>query len=147
MMTALRIALGGLLAVSSAMDIRERYIYAEPFWIFAAVCLAARFAVYETGEAGVFLAAGAVPGAAALILSRISGSLGEGDAWCILAAGLCCGLEETVLMCITALLAVCIVFLPYVVVRRKGRGFKVPFVPFLFGAFVLICAGGVLYAE
>lgn len=147
MIRVLRILLGILLAASSFSDIRSRYIYSEPFWIFIVLCAVLRFSQFPPVQTAVFLLEGALPGAAAFIWSRASGKIGEGDAWCILAAGVCCGLGETFVICIFALLAVCIVFLPYAVMRRKTPVLSVPFVPFLFAAYLLICVGGSLYGN
>ena len=141
-MTALRIVFGGLLAAASVLDIKNRHIYTEPLLIFMAVCITARFVLFPPAQAAGFLAAGAVPGAAAFIWSRASGQLGEGDAWCIFAAGACCGMAQTVIMCILALCAVSIAFLPCAVIRGTGRKLKAPFVPFLFAAYLLTLAGG-----
>ena len=83
--------------------------------------------------------AGAVPGAALLLLSFLSrGKVGEGDGICLVICGLFAGLTKTVLIAETALLSAAAAGAFLLLTKQRRPEDRLPFVPFLAAASTLV---------
>lgn len=152
--TALTEASARLLAASAFLwtaavpDLRTKKI---PLWIpavFLPAALAADLFFFTAPAADLFptsvsgrreLWAGAVPGAALLLLSFLSrGKVGEGDGICLVICGLFAGLTKTVLIAETALLSAAAAGAFLLLTKQRRPEDRLPFVPFLAAASTLV---------
>lgn len=79
-----------------------------------------------------------LPGVICLFLAYISHEqIGYGDGWVILAIGCLCPMSEVISLTMTALLLIGPMALFLFVVRRKSKNFEIPFIPFLFAAYLV----------
>ncbi len=130
-----------MLAFPAAADIRCKKFAILPPFLFFAAALALRLASQDCPLPE--LAAGALPGAGFLLLSRLSqGALGLGDAVLILFLGIICGFWEvfSILLLALTLSAAAGLFLMWK--EKSGRKRQIPFVPFLLVAYIIFCFGG-----
>lgn len=82
--------------------------------------------------------AGVVPGTGLLVLSwTMKGQVGCGDAWLMCIIGILLGVGQSVSILFYALLVAGSVSLVLLVFRKVKRDTKLPFVPFLFGGYLL----------
>lgn len=82
-----------------------------------------------------------LPGILCYIFVRISKALGEGDAWLIITAALCLPFYEFGQVLLAAFFLSAIGSILYLIVERSIKNKRIPFVPFLFLAAVIISAG------
>lgn len=126
--------------MSAVPDIRSQRI---PVWIpasFASAALAVNLFL-PTGIEGRELWAGALPGVCLLLLCcLLRGELGEGDGICLLVSGLITGLTPAVVLAEAALVLAAATGGFCILMKRKGAGDKIAFIPFLAAAQTLILA-------
>lgn len=125
----------GLLGIESIQDIREKKL---TVWLICAfgVCGAVCHLIYERGEYQSLLGGIAV-GAAMIAVSLLTkGRVGLGDGLVLFVTGIFLGFRQnlTLFMVSQVLTAVYALFL--LTIRKKGRGYEIPFVPFLLIAYV-----------
>ena len=134
METAQWIALG-VLAGFAVYDIKTKQV---PVAAVAATALAAAVYRFCTGEGIAFLAAGLVPGALVLLLSYVTKeSIGRGDGLVLCAFGLFLGWKPCLAVFGMALVLSAVLAIVLLVLRRAGRKTELPFLPSLFGGYLL----------
>lgn len=82
-----------------------------------------------------------LPGILCYIFAKISGAMGEGDAWVIITAGLCLRFHELAKVLLAAFFLSAVGSILYLILERNLKNRKIPFVPFLFLATGIIIAG------
>jgi leader peptidase (prepilin peptidase)/N-methyltransferase len=81
-----------------------------------------------------------IPGLLVLLFARVSGEcIGYGDGWVLLSLGCFLDVEELVSLCMIALSCAGVVALFMLLVLRRGRQTRIPFVPFLLLGYVAVC--------
>ncbi len=81
---------------------------------------------------------GSVPGAVFLLLSLWGkGSVGSGDAMMLLVCGIYLGFWENIALLFLALWLTGITALFFIVIKRKGKHDRLPFLPFLAAAYLI----------
>ena len=123
------------LAVLAGIDLKIREIPVVPV-----VVLGIGFAVYRlwNGADVLELVLGVVPGVLLLVLAVCSGeSIGVGDGLVLLVFGIFCGVAQAVAVLGMALLLAAVLAMLLMVFRRAGRKTELPFLPCLFGGYLL----------
>lgn len=119
-------------------DLRTKRI---PVWIpavFFALAVSADL-LFPSGMRSQELWAGAVPGAFLLLLSLpAKGKIGEGDGICLLVCGLFTGITQVVLIAEAAFILAATAGMACVLTKRLRAEDRIPFVPFLAIASVLL---------
>lgn len=126
------------LAVNTGMDLRKKEISLSLTGIYA--CAGAVFSIASKRELWDMMIP-LVMGFLFLLMSFISrGALGSGDGWILIALGMMIPMEDYInMVCFSMIMAAGVSILLLTVFRKK-RKTEIPFVPFLFLAYV----GGVL---
>lgn len=125
-----------MLTSCSREDILHRRICVQGLMYFAIAGVFCQFILKR--QLFPELLFGIVPGLAILIFSVLSrGSIGQGDGMLLMVVGICLGAAATMRMIVYAVFsaAICALFLYFV--KKKGRNYEMPFVPFLLAAFLL----------
>ena len=93
-----------------------------------------------TGTGVMELAMGLVPGAFVLVLAFVTReSIGAGDGLVLCMLGLFCGWRQCLAVFGMALVLSAVLAMVLVVCRRAGRKTELPFLPSLFGGYLLFC--------
>ncbi len=132
--------MAGMLLYLSFEDIRKKTIPVIPMmlWGIVGVCLH----LYYGRLSATVMAAGLIPGAAAYILSLLSHEkIGKGDAVLLMVTGVYMGFWGNIFMLWIGLVLAAMGGVVAVTMFRKTRSYELPFVPFLFAAFLLMIAG------
>jgi len=138
----------GLLIWSGIQDIRHRSIH-NAVLIAGAVLVGMLLIVdglCEEGTANLILSHGVpwrnvwgvLPGAGLLFLSRVTnGSIGAGDGWLLCICGAALGLKMNLSLLFYALILAGGASVVLLVLKKVRKDTKLPFVPFLFGGYLL----------
>lgn len=128
----------GTLGVHSIEDMRKRKITVS-ITMFSAIIGVLLHLLY-LDESIFFMLAGMLSGVSILLLSKLSGGrIGAGDGIVFMLTGLYIGVwENMILMCISFFLAgVFGIF--WIIIKKKSLQEKLPFMPFLFTAYLVLC--------
>ncbi len=138
MMILLIITLIGLV-VNTILDAKSRKISLVVAGITGACGLCWRLAEGSLLTWDVLL--GLLPGMLWFLLARATKeSVGYGDAWVLLAAGIVLGGEDMLYMCTAAIFLAGIIALILIVVFHKSKKYQMPFLPFLMVGYLCVCA-------
>lgn len=134
------ICMGGLLWLS-IVDIRYRTIPIEPLVMGNIISL-----MYQvlTRQMNLWLVVGGVcVGAAFLFISFITHeSIGYGDSWLILILGIYLGLWGVLEVLMGALLALALVSIIVLIIKKLSRRCVIPFIPFLAAGYLMSVLAG-----
>lgn len=133
----------GMLLVSAIFDIKTKKLPA--LWLFGGISGMGLYAVYQLvmgKREWLEIILSLLPGIVCYFCARITKVIGEGDAWLIIGMGLCFSIVSviTILMAAFFFAALGGVFL--IILKRKIKNQKIPFVPFLLSGVVLISITG-----
>ncbi|MCC8168655.1 MAG: prepilin peptidase [Clostridiales bacterium] len=127
------------LAVNTFFDAKSRNISLIVVGITAACGLCWRLATGSLFTQDVLM--GLLPGIIWLLLAKVTReSVGYGDAWVLLAAGLVLGGNDMLLMCTVAIFLAGIIALVLLVFFHKGGKYEMPFMPFLMVGYICVFA-------
>ncbi len=128
----------GWLFVASVLDIRSKRL---PVWLLA---LGGAVAVLEVaGRCGFTIAEcleivkGCIPGAVFLLLAAVTGKAGAADGMVLIFLGMCLGDRVCLGVFALSMLFISIFSGILLALRRVGRNTRLPYLPFLFAAWVL----------
>lgn len=130
------VVLLGVLAVTAYRDWKEQkvYLYIPLIAGIAGLLLHIFFAEQTVWE----VLAGVLVGALVVLIAYVSQErVGMGDGIMLMVSGIFLGFWRNVELFFTALLMVGLVALFLLVVKRKGRNYRVPFLPFLLAAYLV----------
>lgn len=127
----------GTLAILSRADIRMREL--PVFWLFLSGVLGAAIYVWKQPFSVWNLLGGIAVGGFLLLCSVISReSIGRGDGYLFCVTGIFLGLRENLVLLITALFICGAGAMVLLAVKRCGKQYQMPFVPFVLAADVLL---------
>ena len=130
-------ALIGGLAVNSWLDIRSRKVSMLVVYLMLGSGLVIHLVEKDLFSVNLVLAL--IPGLACLLLSAWTReAIGFGDSWMILGMGGLLYPEQLMTVGITALFGAAVTGLLLMSLFRKSGRYELPFVPFLFGAYILV---------
>lgn len=127
---------GMYLLVMAVMDKKTRKIPILPgILCMILICILH----WAQGQALLSCLTGAVVGVMLYLISKLSnGGVGEGDAFVYVVTGITLGFFKNLELLIISLLLAAVVGLVLVVIRRVGRKYTLPFVPFTALAYGLV---------
>lgn len=126
----------GVLAISAYKDWREKkvYIYGTLFCGIAGILLHILFQEHTLTD----MLGGAAVGIAVLLVAWLGREcIGIGDGIILVVSGVFLGFWKNVMLLLTALILAAITALFLIVVKRKERKYRLPFVPFLLVAYLM----------
>lgn len=128
-------AMLGILGGFAVYDIKTKTI---PVAAVVVAVIAALIYRLCTGTGIMELAVGLVPGAFVLVLAFVTReSIGAGDGLVLCMLGLFCGWRQCLAVFGMALVLSAVLAMVLVVCRRAGRKTELPFLPSLFGGYLL----------
>lgn len=118
----------GYLVVMAIIDGKKKEIPCIPGWFCLAVLIVVQIVAQNEVKEFLF---GMIVGLLLWGISKISkGGVGEGDALVYLVTGVALGLWRNMELLMLSLILASFVSLWFLVVKRKGRKYKIPFIPF-----------------
>ncbi len=124
-----------ILAGAAYEDCKEKQIHLCLLLGAAVAGLVLHLIFHEETLADMLL--GASVGILLLLIAWISrGSIGAGDGVMVTVSGMILGFWGNVVLLMTALGMVCMAALFLLVIKRKGKKYRVPFLPFLLAAYL-----------
>lgn len=125
-----------VLAVSAYRDWREKQIYL--YLPVGALILGLIWHLVCQERALEDMLLGAVVGLVMLIIGKVTGeAIGIGDGMMLVVSGVFLGFWGNMCLLMTALLLVGCVALLLIVIGKKGKDYRLPFLPFLLVAYLL----------
>ena len=125
-----------VLAVSAYRDWREKQIYL--YLPIGALILGLIWHLVCRERALEDMLLGAVVGLVMIIIGKVTGeAIGIGDGMMLVVSGIFLGFWGNMCLLITALLLVGCVALFLIVIGKKGKDYRLPFLPFLLVAYLL----------
>ena len=126
--------LGLTLAIQTVWDLRFRQI---PILVTLMAGILGAVVRLFTGEVLWVLLVGILPGVLCLVLGKLTReAIGYGDGFLICAMGLCLPAEQVLGTCLLGMFFAGVVGIFQMIFCGKGSGEDLPFVPFLFFAYV-----------
>lgn len=126
-----------MLAGFAVYDMKTKTVSLAAFAVFAVSVLLYRLC---TGTGIAELAAGLVPGVLVLLLAYVTKeSIGTGDGLMLCVLGMFCGWRQCLAVLGMALVLSSALAIILLVCKRAGRKTEIPFLPGLFGGFLLCC--------
>ena len=130
----------GWLIILSIYDIREKMV---PIWMLTLGCCAVgSFCAYRLCmEQGVWLSMflGIIPGVFLLVIGWLSQKTGYADGVVLLLIGVLRGYRECVVVLCVSLLLMSLVCVMLLLLRRVERNTKMPYIPFILAAYIIVC--------
>ena len=134
------ICMTGMFLYLSFEDIKKKTVPVIPIMIWGIAGVVMH--LYYGRISPVSMVAGLIPGAAAYLLSMVSGEkIGRGDALLIMVTGIFMGFWGNVFMLWFGLILAALGGVVAVTMFKKGKGYELPFVPFLFAGFLIMIMG------
>ncbi len=135
-----RILLLGILSLTGYEDWKEQKVSLEILMLGGAAGLVIGTVCKEPGAKEVIC--GAILGGLVLALALISKeAVGIGDGIILIVSGIILGYRALLELILISLMLTGAAALFLIVVKRKGRTYRLPFIPFLLAAYLLYLAG------
>lgn len=137
-----RIILWGMLGLYTVEDIRKKRISVRYMWIFGAAGIAIN--LFQKSISVPDMLWGAAVGAVLVALSLLTrGSIGLGDGFLLMTAGVFLGGGRVLELLFISLLYAAFISLVMMVFRKWKRKREIPFVPFLLLGYLTMTAAGI----
>ena len=133
-----KVLLLGIMGLAAWQDWKSRKVSVR--LLFGAGCVGLFCFLYfrQIDVADMLLGAGV--GAGLILIAWLTGEkIGYGDGALVLVSGIFLGFAENVQMLCMALLLTEVAALFLIVIKRKGRRYQIPFIPFLLAGYLLLC--------
>lgn len=128
----------GYLIIMAIWDGKKKEIPVLPGWLCLVILLIVQI-VEQKGITTVFLGMGV--GLFLWLISKLSkGGIGEGDALIYVITGVSLGFFRNLEVLILSLMTASFVSLWLLVIKRKGRKYRIPFIPFTMFSYGLLYA-------
>lgn len=129
--------MAAVMTVCSIADIKRKEISIRFFVILGSIAVIGCF--LNSGQINFMVVAGVVPGICMIIISKITDqSIGYGDGIILTEIGLLTGIGKGMLILAVALAVAGVFSLGMVVIKKVNKRYKIPFVPFLTIAYILV---------
>lgn len=126
----------GALSVAAYIDYKEKKVYLWVMLLLGSIGIVLHL-FYQTPSLWDMLA-GAGIGVAVMLLAALTREcIGVGDGVVLFVSGIFLGFQKNLELFLTALFLSGCAALFLLVIRRKGRGYRIPFVPFLAAAYLI----------
>lgn len=123
------------MAAAAYQDWKEKQISAGIFLVAAFCGIFLQIGVQK--ESVWSILAGISVGLMLLLLAWITGgSVGTGDGMMLMVSGIYLGFRENITLFLLALIMAGVVALLMIVIKKKGRNYRMPFVPFVLAAYL-----------
>lgn len=131
------IVLFGMLLISAYRDWKEKSVYL--YLLMGTGIAGLVFHIIFQEHTIIDVLGGVAIGVLVLLFSLLSrGSIGSGDGLTLMVSGIFLGFEKNMELFITAICFSAIMALFLLVVRRKERSYRIPFLPFLLASYLML---------
>lgn len=126
------------LTLSTILDVKKKEVNTILCVIVAAVGLVYELFIMKTNIAIIIL--GILPGVFLMLASIVTNEeIGKGDAVILSTIGIFLGLKKSILILINALFMTVLIGGIFLLIKKKNRKYKIPFVPFILFSYISIC--------
>lgn len=126
------------LILSTLIDLRKKEVNISLCISVALVGLIYEIFISKTDIVSIIL--GILPGIFLMLTSIVTNEeIGKGDAAILSTIGIFLGLKKTILVLIYALFSTIIIGGILLLIRKKNKKYKIPFVPFILFSYIALC--------
>lgn len=126
------------LIISTLIDLRKKEVNISLCISVALVGLIYEIFISKTDILSIIL--GILPGIFLMLTSIVTNEeVGKGDAVILSTIGIFLGLKKTILVLIYALFSTIIIGGILLLIRKKNKKYKIPFVPFILFSYIALC--------
>lgn len=126
------------LILSTLIDLRKKEVNISLCISVALVGLIYEIFISKTDILSIIL--GILPGIFLMLTSIVTNEeIGKGDAAVLSTIGIFLGLKKTILVLIYALFSTIIIGGILLLIRKKNKKYKIPFVPFILFSYIALC--------
>lgn len=126
------------LILSTLIDLRKKEVNISLCISVALVGLIYEIFISKTDILSIIL--GILPGIFLMLTSIVTNEeIGKGDAVILSTIGIFLGLKKTILVLIYALFSTIIIGGILLLIRKKNKKYKIPFVPFILFSYIALC--------
>jgi len=126
------------LILSTLIDLRKKEVNISLCISVALVGLIYEIFISKTDILSIIL--GILPGIFLMLTSIVTNEeIGKGDATILSTIGIFLGLKKTILVLIYALFSTIIIGGILLLIRKKNKKYKIPFVPFILFSYIALC--------
>lgn len=126
------------LILSTLIDLRKKEVNISLCISVALVGLIYEIFISKTDILSIIL--GILPGIFLMLTSIVTNEeIGKGDAAILSTIGIFLGLKKTILVLIYALFSAIIIGVILLLIRKKNKKYKIPFVPFILFSYIALC--------
>ena len=126
------------LILSTLIDLRKKEVNISLCISVALVGLIYEIFISKTDILSIIL--GILPGIFLMLTSIVTNEeIGKGDAAILSTIGIFLGLKKTILVLIYALFSTIIIGGILLLIRKKNKKYKIPFVPFILFSYIVFC--------
>ncbi len=126
------------LILSTLLDLRKKEVNISLCISFALVGLIYEIFISKTDILSIIL--GIIPGIFLMLTSIVTNEeIGKGDAVILGIIGIFLGLKKSILVLIYALFMTVIIGGILLLIRKKNKKYKIPFVPFILFSYIALC--------
>jgi leader peptidase (prepilin peptidase)/N-methyltransferase len=126
------------LILSTLIDLRKKEVNISLCISVALVGLIYEIFISKTDILSIIL--GILPGMFLMLTSIVTNEeIGKGDAAILSTIGIFLGLKKTILVLIYALFSTIIIGGILLLIRKKNKKYKIPFVPFILFSYIALC--------
>lgn len=126
------------LILSALIDLRKKEVNISLCISVALVGLIYEIFISKTDILSIIL--GILPGIFLMLTSIVTNEeIGKGDAAILSTIGIFLGLKKTILVLIYALFSTIIIGGILLLIRKKNKKYKIPFIPFILFSYIALC--------
>lgn len=126
------------LILSTLIDLRKKEVNISLCISVALVGLIYEIFISKTDILSIIL--GILPGIFLMLTSIVTNEeIGKGDAAILSTIGIFLGLKKTILVLIYALFSTIIIGGILLLIRKKNKKYKIPFIPFILFSYIALC--------